>query len=550
MAELIINPLKIKKETGLDFFEDFLFPKLQLASWKMHGPFLVKAGGKTYAVGRMHEKGYFQGMVLPNKLEPKYFKPYFLFEPDGMEVFNDLTEAVVSLASGEKLSIDYDIPYSFYEAIKDADGIEFLADPPKVEGSITRILTEQVESLLKPDSSDIDIALNIVDGLKTDKKHILKEYLNKETKDRFKLLDGYMEEYGLSALVVTASLNLQEVAAVPQRNNFGGTIAIYIAGSKDVIVVNTNEVGLLRSGRAGVLDIPGLAELLPDGKIGIDDEDIGMGVYYGLGLDKREVVPASVLLRDWREERAGGDLPFYIITGCASRRSIERSLAEAARRIDNNFPVNEKDIYEFYNINLNEFLTEYKAPYTFEVYFANLHSGNRSESPSNHKDYEVKPENNTVKFDSGIKLYDNWGYLRGVSDVARTLCFSEKAQEIYELFDRIMLDQGIPAAKIGATGEDVYMATCEEINKNREYIAQRGYIPSHVIKLEEIYSRDVGHLLGKEEPANLCFKKGEKKAFKDGMVGCYEIQWGYKDHSFGTEDSFVVTREGAINFTR
>ena len=446
--------------------------------------------------------------------------------------------------------IDYDIPYALYEEIKDLGRVEFFEDPKKYGGALVKVPTDLVENLLRPSKADVEIASCIVDTLETDKKHLLKEYMEREADNRFELLDKYMKECEISALVVTAPLNIQEIAAVPKKNNFGGSIAIYVAGEKEVTVINTNEVGLLKSGRAGILDMPGLSDLLPDGKIGIDDEDLGMGQFYGLGLDERELVPASVLLRDWREERAYGDLPFYIITGNASRRSVERSLAEAQRRIENNFPVNEKDIYEFYHINLNDFLAEFEAPYNYEVYFANLHSGNRSESPSCHKDYWVKSENNTVKFDSGIKLYDNYGYLRGVSDIARTLCFNKEAQEVYDVFDRIMLEQGIPAAVIGGTGEDVYMATCEEINKNIEYIHDRGLIPSHIKKLEDVYSRDVGHLLGKEEPANLCLKRGDKRKFKDGMLGCYEIQWGYKDHSFGTEDSFIVTKEGAINFTR
>ena len=45
MSELVINQFRFKKETGFGIFEDFLFPKLQLASWKMHGHFAIESRG-------------------------------------------------------------------------------------------------------------------------------------------------------------------------------------------------------------------------------------------------------------------------------------------------------------------------------------------------------------------------------------------------------------------------------------------------------------------------------------------------------------------------
>ena len=80
------------------------------------------------------------------------------------------------------------------------------------------------------------------------------------------------------------ALNVQELAAVPQRNNEGGILALYIAGSKEVVLLVSEEMQELRKGRAGVLRAPEFAGLIPEGVIGIENEDMGMGNLIGLGL--------------------------------------------------------------------------------------------------------------------------------------------------------------------------------------------------------------------------------------------------------------------------
>lgn len=552
MAELINNPLKIKKETGFDIFEDFLFPKLQLASWKMHGPFIVKVGKKEYMFGRMHEKGYFQGKVIPTDLVPTYFTPYFLFEPDDTIVYNNAVEGIIKCIGDEKLIVDFDIPMALYENLNKKVELQIGSENnKKIKGSISKKPINQIEdelNYLRFETSEN--VSKMIDTLETDNKSVLKQYLELDGKGRFNLLNKYMKSNNLSSIIATSRLNVQELAGVPYRSNYGGVIAIYNANENFVYTITTNEYGMLNSGTSGILDVPGVESIIADGIIGIEEEDMGLGIFTGLGLENKDVVSSSKFLRDWREEWAGNDLQFYIIAGLATRNGIESSLAEAKRRVSTGIPISESEVYNLHMLKVEEYLSKYKIPLTFELYFANLHSGNRSESPSCFKEYEITEKNNTVKFDTGIKLFDNYGYLRAVSDIARTICFNDDAQDVYDMFEKVMLETGIPASKIGASGNDVYMETCKEINNHIGFLKEIKFIPEDIEYLEKIYTRDVGHTVGKEEPANLCFKKDEEKILKEGMVACYEIQWGYKRHSFGTEDSYVITNEGPIIFTR
>ena len=207
------------------------------------------------------------------------------------------------------------------------------------------------------------------------------------------------------------------------------------------------------------------------------------------------------------------------------------------------------DIFNFFNERVDFFKERYGIPFAHSIYFANLHSGSRSESPSCHKpDFALKESNNSVKYDTGIKMYDSFGFLRGVSDLARTLCFNKPGQEVYEILEQAMLENGIPAARPGACGEDVYLASCRAINQRLEGVKKKSLVPASIMHLEDVYARDTGHTMGKEEPANLCFKKGEKARLKVGMVCCFELQWGYRGHGFGIEDSFVITEKGLIIF--
>ena len=65
--------------------------------------------------------------------------------------------------------------------------------------------------------------------------------------------------------------------------------------------------------------------------------------------------------------------------------------------------------------------------------------------------------------------------------------------------------------------------------------------------LEDVYARDTGQTMGKEEPANLCFKR-EKARLKVRMVCCFELQWGYRGHGFGIETASSLQKCAALSF--
>ncbi|ATW25454.1 M24 family metallopeptidase [Candidatus Formimonas warabiya] len=551
MAELVINQYQYKKETGFDIFEDYLFPKLQLASWKMHGPFALKVGENIYLGGRFHERGYHQGRVIPTNMKPIYIRPYFLFEPQPEKAYPDLASAITELADKE-LVVDYDIPVAFYTQLLGKIELKFKPNSPQIN---SRILEQPVDAVEKLLNNSYHAAAKLAEEIMEDKKipqiSSLSKFMERSFPSRFAVLDRYMGENDIQAIIATSPLNVQELAAVPQRTNEGGILAMYIKGGDEVIILHTDELKELRKGRSGILNAPQFLSLVPDGVIGVEDEDMGMGQLIGLGLDSKKVKFASTLLRDWREEIAGADLPFYILCALSTSHAIERALGEAEHRYREDWFVTEEDIFAFFKASVDSFKNKYGIPFSHEIYFANLHSGNRSESPSSYKPgYQLTAANNSIKYDTGIKMYDSYGFLRGVSDLARTLCFNEAGQTVYEYLEKVQLEQGIPAAVPGATGEDVYLAACRGVDKYLDDIKQKNLVPASIIHLEDVYSRDVGHTMGKEEPANLCFKKGEKAQFKVGMICCFELQWGYRGHGFGIEDSFVITEEGPVIFSR
>lgn len=554
MAEIINNPQKIKSETGYYTFEDFLFPRLQLAGWKMQGPFMVKTAGMRYMFGRMHEKGYWQGKSLPLDISPQYFTPYFLFKPDATTVYKNSVAGIRDVVpNGEAVEVNFDAPVALYNLLKNTfDNVIVKPADAEFTGTVCSKKTSQVEKELNYLRDELNaIGHELVKELATDKKEVLHRYLDQDYFGRFKMLDKYMDEYGFAAVIVTSGLNVQEIAGMPQKHYMDGCIAVYIKGSEDLQIVTTNEFGLLRGQKNGILKINGQDIVLPEGKIGIEEEHMGMGIYLGLGLDKKDTDYASVMLRDWREEWGGHDLASYIIAGLSVRRGLNKAMDHLEYCVEKGISICEKDIYNIHMKTINDFLDAYNVPLVCEEYFANLHSGNRFESPSCYKEnYYITKDNNTVKFDTGIRLYDQWGYLRAVSDIARTSCFHEDARKVYEIFEGIMLNVGIPIANIGNTGNDIYMAACTAINEHFNYFKSIDLLPPEIEKLEDIYARDVGHLMGKEEAANHCFKKGETRKFKANMIGCFEIQWGYNRHSFGCEDSFITTEEGPIIFTR
>jgi len=156
----------------------------------------------------------------------------------------------------------------------------------------------------------------------------------------------------------------------------------------------------------------------------------------------------------------------------------------------------------------------------------------------------------SLKIDAGLEIFDEQGHFRAVSDITRSLVGTSEASEFYEILDRALTAGTIASCIPGATGDDVFMAGMNFLEHEHQRIRDLGLCPDRDDTLANMFGRDIGHLLGKQEPATVAFEKGNSNTLDAGMVAAAELQWPYRDYCIGIEDIFLITDAEPINLTR
>jgi Xaa-Pro aminopeptidase len=154
-----------------------------------------------------------------------------------------------------------------------------------------------------------------------------------------------------------------------------------------------------------------------------------------------------------------------------------------------------------------------------------------------------------LKIDAGLEVYDPRGYLRAVSDITRSAVDGSKPCQFYTMLDQTLTDV-IAACRPGRSGADILQAGMSQIDNHRDWLTESGFCPPSERPLVDLFGRDIGHLLGKQEPATVVFQKGCGELLEPGMVAAAELQWPYHSYCVGVEDVFLVTEDNPINLTR
>jgi Xaa-Pro aminopeptidase len=68
--------------------------------------------------------------------------------------------------------------------------------------------------------------------------------------------------------------------------------------------------------------------------------------------------------------------------------------------------------------------------------------------------------------------------------------------------------------------------------------------------VRDVYKREIGHLLGGEEPTSLSFNEKQERALEEGMVGAVEFPWLFDEFALGYEDMFFITSKGGVDISK
>lgn len=550
MLEISCNLRAIHSKTGLDVKNSLLYAHMDLDSTEYSCPVMVRTGdGKVYLLVKDIERGNFDERDL--SAEVLYFKPYVTFDRDVTPLPADWIELVDRLAGGE-VFVDDDFYTSGFWKIADRHKAR-----PKATGRWDRTYVYSVDRRQVLDrfaagnEPAIEEARRLIAGLSREKDlSALLEAVPGDT--RFEGLDAVLEEHGVEALLLSSPLNVQEVTAIPSRClEANEALALYSPG-KPVHIYSRKPLSLPFLTLEAIypaLSVAAARTLQVEAAVAIEENHLCYKHFTDFGLKREKTACVSGRLRTWRETRAVEDLPFYIIAAQVTRYGMEQAIGLAGADLSGGKELTESRVQEYLYRAYSEYQKVNGLKEEINPYFLVLHAGHRTRKPNLPGFVPLGDETRSLKIDSGVTVTDGRGLLRAASDLCRMLTLGQTAREFYSFIDQVMLTRAIPAVQPGRTGEQVYWEGVRDlVDREKEWV-EMGLLPESY-NLAGNYNRNIGHSMGKQEPAALGFEKGNSLTVREGMVCCLEYQWPYYPYAIGVEDMVVVTAKGPVNITR
>jgi Xaa-Pro aminopeptidase len=556
MTELITNLEAVSKEIGVNVKERYLSVVLNYDGYKSVAPKIVKKGNKQIVITRHIEKANVEAQsniegTFPKDAEVVYYNPYFTFNVPDTHAYPQFVEAFASVVdAGEKVVVYEDLPLEMYQWLQDKYVLE-------LKGGDSAALNFYMYELSKKEVLDrFNLKRNVIDAAalamieKSPLKGKLEEYIDKRTDSRFETLEGLMDAEGLDAVLCTSPLGVQEITGHGIKHHLeDGIAALFVKGKSKVYLFATEPLIGYENGKEIGSFMQAVSELAGSGVIGVEEQHFPVGWYKNLGFEKLNLKNAMNTIKLSRENRAWEDLSYYIIAARASVYATDGALDWAKKAIKDGKRITELDVEDKYIALLEDFRRDNNLPLTIDTFWTNCHAGSRSLFPGLATNYPLDESAETLKIDAGVSIIGETGIHHSASDIARTLIFDEKAEKAYRKLEEYMLKAVIPGVKPGMSGDDIYRLAASTVQNEFEYFKGLGVAPD-VDELAPVFNRDVGHLMGLQEPVTLFFKKGATQTVADGMVGAIEYQWSIKGFSIGIEDVFLVGPNGGLNFSR
>lgn len=510
-------------------------------------PFVLSVDGQDYMLVREIESGNLRGAGF-SRLPVIFFDPYFLPAP-ATGVHRNVADAVEVLAPTEPLTVDFAVPASVLHDLRKRRRVEVQRNAP-VPTEVYRLTKNDVLGSFNHHRHDVvEVAKKLTMG--HPHQDALIRWFQREPCDSFELLDRLADQEGLDALYASWITNFQELTGLPGTlAENPGCAALYVIGSEEVWLMTPEatmtEIGVparrYGSMSEAVKDIAGSAT------VGYESDTLFASTLVALEDASVTLADGGELLRIWREEKACYDLPYFVVAAAASRYAIDKAALFAQIAIRGGVEISEKDVDRVYMHCLHHFAARYRLPVSLRPYFVNNHSGSRSIYPARPVNYKISQAINTLKIDAGIFVFDD-GLFHACSDIARTVTSNLAASEVFDAMERVMLEETIPNILPGMTGEEIHRMGVNQMGAREDIFHTHGYIPDD-FSWRNGYTRNIGHVLERQESNTFGFKPGVTRPVHAGMIGCIEYHCAYNGHAMACEDTFVIDEDGAIVISR
>jgi Xaa-Pro aminopeptidase len=545
------DPSRVMRLTGFDSWYRCLPPKLGIDAFRSRFPVLVANGdARPVLVAKEIDRTNLEAIPNPG-VELVFHNPYFSFDWIGKppKAHPDVLAAVTAVVDGGKAELDPALPLNLYRQLEQIPGAARAATGQYVVPAHHYVIPES-RTALPRSGADPDISAataRIAQGLGV--SDVVSDWLRRDRGNRFDVLDGVLADLGLDAVMASTPVNVQELSGIPALLVNGDVYAFYVRGDRTIHVFSRREVAWFGLPEPGVSTADTIRGLIDGCRVGVEDEDLPQEAFDGLGLSNQQTGPASVALRRWRELRTWEDLEYYLIGAHVTIAAIDAAISLASESSRTDSPATELDSFARYREVMADEIEKTNRAIRVRPYFTHIFAGNRSHIPASATSFVLKPLT-TMKIDAGVEVYDRQGYLRAASDIARSAVGDGAPAEFYDRLDAGLTEVVIDACRPGVTGDQVFKAGMDWLDPQRGELVAAGFAPPGDASFSELFGRDIGHLMGKQEPATTVFVKGNDWTFTPGMTAAAEFQWPIGDYCFGVEDVFMVTEGEPLNLTR
>lgn len=548
---LVTNDYRtVLERSSFDAWYHCLPPRLGIDQFKTVLPTMVAGPDDTPTiVAKEIDRTNLEALAHPG-VRFVFHTPYFTFDrverPSGAAP--DLPSAIAASLDGTA-EVDPRIAVGLYDELSATlGGVSRLRRPPFVLPlncyRVGRSTADRIARRAREDA--LPAARSYFEEIGNAKQ--AEPWLTRPPLPSLQVLDELMESNGVDTVLASTPVNVQGLSGVPAALLGEDVWALYERAASHVLVLARRELpwlGLPETAPLGRADLPRLV----GGRVGYEDLDLSREAFDALGLGEGDNAPSSRLLRRWREVLSWEDLAFYVLGAQVTVRAIEAALGVVRAAAAKGEAPTELDAYERYRAVVADEISSRRLPIRVRTYFTHTHAGNRSLIPARATAYPMKPLT-SLKIDAGLEIYDGGGSLRAASDVTRSALGSAEALEVYELLDRVLVEDVIDACRIGRSGAEIFAKGTGALEPHHDDLATGGFCPGDGVPFADAIGRDIGHLLGKQEPATVVFQRGNENLLEAGMLAAAELQWPYHDHCIGVEDVFMTTEAAPLNLTR
>jgi Xaa-Pro aminopeptidase len=559
MAHLISNLKQLNKDLGGDIFKQFLSPNIMLDAPLTVIPFILRCSDRKYLLYKNQENGNCD-LINTGDLIKRSYSPYFLIDKKQdnsvKQNFLEVLKEILLEKEKEKiLDIDDNLPYAAYNSMKEGLKGVTINYKPRIVGNsqykIYEINVVDIEGHFKNLRNEGQKYANrLISNWK--EKKLLEKEMSKGTDSRFELLNKLMKKYGFSAVIMNSDINIQELTGF----SFGDSShvsaiykyddnKVYILSEKEINKDNIKIKGEYPDYFSAFLSL----NINKTDNIGFEDRFININEFDYYLKHQINLCEGTLVFREWREYRAGEDLVFYIIAGKASNYAMGKVLNEASKNIQNNYFNSEEELFKKYLDYFEEFRQENKLPYHFREYFTNLYASDRTLYPSIPSKFKISKNTNEIKIDAGILMTDSQDMILGTTDIARTLPLNKYSAKVYDMIKDTIKDKIIPSIRKNKSYEQIYSEGIKFFSNNCEHFLKDNHLCPQDFDINKDYTRDIGHLMGKQESIDVKIYQGNKNKLTNDIVGCIEIHWYYDKHALVYEDMWYLGEDGVVNIT-